>query len=155
MECQQERFCVLMAPHDLLKVTFTGRGEHATRPENAVDASLMASSFVLNAQAVVAREISPMESVVVTIGKMEAGECFNVIAERAELEGTVQTFNPNTRAHAEEALKRYAESVVAMYRGTVEFSYEHVTQPVNNDSESAQRVQRLAANAYGEESVLK
>jgi len=77
----------------------------------------MASSFVLNAQAIVAREMSPIESVVVTIGKMEVGERFNVIAERAELEGTVRTFNPTTRAFAEEALKRYAESVAAMYRG--------------------------------------
>lgn len=145
----------MMASHDLIKIKFTGAGGHAARPEKGVDAAVMASSFVLNAQAIVAREMSPIESVVVTIGKMEVGERFNVIAERAELEGTVRTFNPTTRAFAEEALKRYAESVAAMYRGNVEFSYEHVTQPLSNDSESAQRVQRLAGDAFGEESVLK
>lgn len=145
----------MMASHDLLTVNFTGKGGHAARPDNGVDAAVMASSFVLNAQAVVAREINPMESVVVTIGKMEVGERFNVIAERARLEGTVRTFNPKTRAQAEEALKRYAQAVADMYRGTVEFSYEQVTQPLSNDQDSAERVHSLVTAMYGEENLLK
>lgn len=145
----------MMASHDLLTVKFTGRGGHAARPASAVDAAVMASSFVLNAQAVVAREINPLESVVVTIGKMEVGDRFNVIAERAYLEGTVRTFNPKTRAYAEEALKRYAQAVAKMYRGTVEFSYEQVTQPLSNDRESAKRVHDLVTASLGEENMLK
>lgn len=145
----------MMASHDLLTVKFTGRGGHAARPDSAVDAAVMASSFVLNAQSVVSREISPMESVVVTIGKMEVGERFNVIAERAYLEGTVRTFNPEMRAHAEKALKRYAQAVADMYRGTVEFSYEQVTQPLSNDRESAKRVHDLVTASLGEENMLK
>lgn len=145
----------MMASHDLLTVNFTGKGGHAARPEKCVDAAVMASSFVMNAQAIVAREISPMESVVVTIGKMDVGDRFNVIAERAHLEGTVRTFNPVTREKAETALKRYAKAVAAMYGGSVEFSYQHVTQPVNNDVASAQRVQALAGEFFGEENVVK
>lgn len=145
----------MMASHDLLTVNFTGKGGHAARPEKCVDAAVMASSFVMNAQAIVAREISPMESVVVTIGKMDVGDRFNVIAERAHLEGTVRTFNPVTREKAETALKRYAKAVAAMYGGSVEFGYQHVTQPVNNDASSAQRVQALAGEFFGEENVVK
>ncbi|MBG9977286.1 amidohydrolase [Facklamia tabacinasalis] len=145
----------MMASHDLLTVNFTGKGGHAARPEKCVDAAVMASSFVMNAQAVVAREMSPIESVVVTIGKMEVGDRFNVIAERAHLEGTVRTFNPVTREKAETALKRYAQAVASMYGGTVEFGYQHVTQPVSNDVASAQRVQGLASEFFGEENVVK
>lgn len=145
----------MMASHDLLTVNFTGRGGHAARPENGVDAAVMASSFVMNLQAVVARETSPMESVVVTVGKMEVGERFNVIAERAHLEGTVRTFNPKTRAKAEAALRRYAEGVAAMYGGTVEFRYEHVTQPLTNEQKSAELVQKLVTAFHGEENLVK
>ncbi|WP_235956187.1 amidohydrolase [Ruoffia halotolerans] len=145
----------MMASHDLLTVNFTGKGGHAARPEKCVDAAVMASSFVMNAQAVVAREMSPIESVVVTIGKMDVGDRFNVIAERAYLEGTVRTFNPVTREKAETALKRYAQAVASMYGGSVEFGYQHVTQPVNNDVASAQRVQGLASEFFGEENVVK
>lgn len=145
----------MMASHDLLTVNFTGKGGHAARPEKCVDAAVMASSFVMNTQAVVAREMSPIESVVVTIGKMEVGDRFNVIAERAHLEGTVRTFNPVTREKAETVLKRYAQAVASMYGGSVEFGYQHVTQPVNNDAVSAQRVQALASEFFGEENVVK
>ena len=84
------------ASADLLKVTFS-RGGHGSMPEARVDAAVVASAFVMNLQAIVARETSPLESAVVTIGKMDVGTRFNVIAGNAVLDGTVRCFSLEAR----------------------------------------------------------
>ncbi|MDS6632473.1 hypothetical protein QYS46_25055 [Klebsiella michiganensis] len=70
-------------------------------PEACVDAAVVASAFVMNLQAIVARETSPLESAVVTIGKMDVGTRFNVIAENAVLDGTVRCFSLEARQRLE------------------------------------------------------
>ncbi|MER2237934.1 MAG: amidohydrolase, partial [Psychrobacillus sp.] len=99
------------AAADLFTVKFKGRGGHGAIPEACIDAALVASSFVMNVQTVVSRTIDPQSPAVLTIGKMIVGTRFNVIAENAEIEGTVRTFHPETRDHMEQSIKDYAENV--------------------------------------------
>ena len=66
-------------------------------PNACIDAAVIASSFVMNLQTIVSRETDPLDPVVVTIGRMDVGTRFNVIAENARLEGTVRCFSVATR----------------------------------------------------------
>lgn len=138
------------ASADLFKVTFKGKGGHGAMPQDCIDTTIVASSFVMNVQSVVSRTIDPQQGAVLTIGKMVVGTRFNVIAENAVIEGTVRCFNPEVRDHIEAQLTHYAESVAALYGATAKVEYTRGTQAVINDEESALLVQKVAAEAFGE-----
>ncbi len=142
------------AAADIFKVRFTGKGGHGAIPQDCIDATLVASSFVMNVQTVVSRTIDPQQAAVLTVGKMEVGTRFNVIAENALIEGTVRTFNQDVRNHIEKSISQYAKSVADMYGAKAEVEYIRGTQPVVNDEESANLVQQVAAEAFGPDVVF-
>lgn len=139
------------ASADIFKVKFKGRGGHAAMPHDAIDAVMIASSFALNVQTVVSRTVNPLQPAVLTIGKMEVGTRFNVIAEDAILEGTVRCFDKKVRAHVEEQIRHYANQVAETYGGTAEVFYEYGTQAVMNDQQSATLVERITNEHFGPE----
>lgn len=141
------------ASADIFKVTFKGRGGHGAMPQDTIDAAVIASSFVMNVQSVVSRTIDPQQPAVVTVGKMEVGTRFNVIAENAVIEGTVRCFDAATRDHVEKQLQVYAENTANIYGGTAKVEYIRGTQPVINGKESAELVQQVAAEAFGEDAL--
>lgn len=141
------------AAADMLTVRFKGKGGHAAMPHQTVDAAVMASQFVSTIQTIVSREIDPLHPAVVTIGKMEVGSRFNVIAENALLEGTIRTFNNDTREKIESSLSQYAAHLAHLYGGTVEVKYDRKTEPVVNEYKSAQLVQSVAEDAFGKDVV--
>lgn len=137
------------ASADLLKVTFKGRGGHGSMPEACIDAAVVASSFVMNLQAIVARETSALASAVVTIGRMEVGTRFNVIAENAVLDGTVRCFDVDTRERLKAAIERYAQHTAAIYGATAQVEYTYGTLPVINEARSALLAQSVISDAFG------
>lgn len=141
------------AAADIFKVHFTGKGGHGAMPQDCIDAALVASSFVMNVQTVVSRTIDPQQAAVLTVGKMEVGTRFNIIAENALIEGTVRTFNQDVRDQIETSISQYAKSVADMYGATAEVEYIRGTQPVINDEESANLVQQVATEAFGPDVV--
>ncbi|MBY0098397.1 M20 family metallopeptidase [Mesobacillus maritimus] len=141
------------ASADLFTVTFTGRGGHGAMPQDCIDAAIVASAFVMNVQPVISRTIDPQQPAVLTVGKMTVGTRFNVIAENAVIEGTVRCFDPSTRDHIETQLTHYADQVAALYGATAKVEYTRGTQAVINDEYSANLVQKVAAEAFGEEVV--
>lgn len=143
------------AAADIVKVIFTGRGGHGAIPHDSIDAAVIASSFVMNLQTVVSRTIDPLHPAVVTIGKMDVGTRFNVIAENAVLDGTVRTFNSDTRDHIEREIKNYANQVASIYGATAEVIYTRGTDAVINEENSALLVQDVAKAAFGEEALHK
>ncbi|BBG58608.1 Uncharacterized hydrolase YxeP [Providencia rustigianii] len=142
------------ASADLLVVKFKGRGGHGSMPEATVDAAVVASSFVMNLQSIVSRETSSLDSAVVSIGKMDVGTRFNVIAENAILDGTVRCFDIETRTRIEAAIRRYAAHTAAMYGATVEVDYIYGTLPVINEEHSALLAQSVITDAFGEETLM-
>lgn len=143
------------ASADIFSVDFKGRGGHGAMPDACVDAALIASSFVMNVQSVVSRETNPLDPVVVTVGKMDVGTRFNVIAENARLEGTVRCFSIETRDRVENALRRFAEQTAAMYGGTADLVYEHGTLPVVNDEKDALFAQSVIKQNFGEQALIQ
>jgi amidohydrolase len=143
------------ASADIFKVCFKGRGGHGAIPQDCIDTAIVASSFVMNVQSVVSRTIDPQHAAVLTIGKMEVGTRFNVIAENAVIEGTVRCFDHATRDHIEEQIQQYAENTARIYGATIEIEYIRGTQAVINDAESAELVQTVAAAAFGETALYE
>ncbi|HYK73630.1 MAG TPA: M20 family metallopeptidase [Pseudoneobacillus sp.] len=142
------------ASGDFFTVSFKGKGGHGAMPHDCIDAAIVASSFVMNVQSVVSRTIDTQKPAVLTIGRMDVGTRFNVIAENAWIEGTARCFDPETRDHIEKQLQHYAEHVAATYGATAKVEYMRGSQAVINDEYSAKLVQKVASEAFGEDALF-
>ncbi|TFJ47042.1 peptidase M20 [Carnobacterium divergens] len=143
------------ASADIFTIDFTGRGGHGAMPDACIDATMVASAFVMNVQAIVSRETHPLDPVVVTIGRMDVGTRFNVIAENARLEGTVRCFSIETRERVKKAIQRYAEHTALTYGATAAVDYQYGTLPVVNDEEDAFFAQKIIQDSFGEDALLQ
>ena len=113
----------MMANSDRFRIAVHGRGGHGSEPDTAKDAVLIASQIVVNLQTIVSRRVSPLEACVVTAGTIRSGVTFNIIAEEAEITGTVRTLSAHTQRLVEAEISRVAEHTAALHdaRATVEY----------------------------------
>ncbi|MFE4663756.1 amidohydrolase [Streptomyces sp. NPDC056716] len=100
----------IMAASDSANVVLHGRGGHGSRPEATVDPVLMAAHVVTRLQGIVAREVPPAETAVVTVGRLQAGTKDNIIPDTAELGINVRTYSAQTRALVHRAIERIVSS---------------------------------------------
>src|SRR6056297_1247324 len=133
-----------MASGDYVYIEFTGKGGHGSMPHQAIDPIVMASSFILESQAILSRETDSLDPVVFTIGKMKSGSRFNVIPDKAEIVGTLRCFNEKTRNEVSEAIKRYAHKIAKSYRGEAEVEIRKGTPPTINDQRCTEIAQAAA-----------
>ncbi|MDR1649604.1 MAG: amidohydrolase, partial [Synergistaceae bacterium] len=144
----------VMACADTWRVRFQGKGGHGAMPHKAVDPLVIAANFILALQTIVSREIDPLETGVVSVGKLVAGEAINVIPDSAEMIGNVRTFNPEVNRHVKEAFFRLAENIAGAYRGSAEVDYKAVFPfPVVNDGKLTDLFRETAARVVGESKV--
>jgi amidohydrolase len=100
-----------MASVDAFKITLQGRGGHGARPHETIDAVAIGSELVSHLQQIVSRRVNPVEPAVVTIGSFHAGNTFNIIADSAQLEGTVRAMNPEVRKQIESEIRAILEGI--------------------------------------------
>jgi amidohydrolase len=103
----------LMAGADLFEIVVEGKGGHGALPQVAVDPIMAAAHIILALQTIVSRNVSPLEAAVVTVGRVKAGEAFNVIPQVAELGGTIRWFDPKIRALLIRRMEEIVQSVAA------------------------------------------
>ncbi len=115
---------------------------------------LAATAITVELQSIVGREVNPLDNVVVAVGVLNAGTRYNIVANHAELEGTVRTFSHETRAFVLEAVERIARDVAKSHRCTIEFENYDAAAPLINDEEPAKRAAELAAEIVGAENVI-
>ena len=104
---------VIMAATDAVRITLHGRGGHGSRPETTVDPAVLAASVVIRLQTIVSREISATDSAVVTVGTLHVGTAHNIIADHAELEVNVRTFDDQVRKRVLAAIERIVQGEAA------------------------------------------
>ena len=137
---------------DSMRITVHGRGAHGSMPQAAVDPVVLASSIVLRLQTIVAREIAPGDSAVVTVGSVTAGSKSNVIADKAVLQLNVRTYDDATRTHVLGAIERIvtAECAASGSPSEPEFDYYDQYPLTDNDAQTTDRVAEAFAEFFGE-----
>jgi hippurate hydrolase len=136
----------LMAATDEFTIDITGHGGHAARPHGTIDPIIVGSSIVQALQTIVSRSIDPIESVVVSVTKFHAGDAYNIIAETAQIAGTVRTLKAEMRDLVESRLNAIAGNIGTALGAKVALKYVR-NYPVtsNHPSETA-----FAAKAAGD-----
>lgn len=127
----------LMAAVDRLRIVVHGRGGHGGAPHRSADPVVAAAHVVTALQTVVARETSPLQPVVVTIGSIHGGEAFNVIPDEVVLTGTIRTFDAALRAAMPERLSRIAGGVAMALGCRAEVEVRNGNPAVVNDPHMA------------------
>ena len=140
---------------DFFRIRVHGLGAHVSTPERGVDALYIASHIVVSAQALVTRRTSPMDNVLIGVGKLRAGTAYNVVAQEAELEGTIRVFSPRLRRETKARLDALAKQTAALYGGTAEVEWNDNTSPLLNDPEATAEAQRVAVSLFGEEKLIR
>nr|WP_144928731.1 M20 peptidase aminoacylase family protein [Paenibacillus bovis] len=123
----------LMASVDRFEIEITGVGGHAGIPNNAIDPIVIASQIVTALQSIISRNVNPFHNAVISVTRIQSGTTWNVIPERAELEGTVRTFQDEARALIPTLMKRTAEGVAQSFGAEAKFHWHPYMPVVDND----------------------
>lgn len=142
-----------MAASETFYVTITGKGGHGAAPHLSIDPILAASQVVTALQGIVARNVPPLDTAVVSVTSIHSGTTFNVISQTAELSGTIRTFNPEVRMMVLERFEETVNGVVQAHGCTAEIQIESVTPAVINNDEMAARVQNVAQELYPDANI--
>jgi amidohydrolase len=145
----------LMAAVDEFELVVQGVGGHGAMPQQTVDALVTAAQVVNALQTVVSRNVAPLDSAVVTVGKFNAGSAFNVIADTATLRGTVRTFNKETHRQIPEMVERVIRGVCESMGASYKLDYIRQTSPLVNTAEMCELVAKCAAEVVGVENVIR
>jgi len=143
------------ASSDKFVITVAGRGGHAARPHETIDAVVVGSLLVMSIQTIVSREVNPAHPSVVTVGRFEAGTAANVIAGQARLEGSIRAQDAEVRKSLQQSIRRIAAAIGQLHGATVDVEICEGTPPVINPPEGAAIARRAAAATVGDDNIVK
>ena len=142
-----------MASAGSFEITLRGRGGHGALPHETIDAVMVGSQVVVALQSIVSRNVSPLDSAVVSVGTFQAGTAQNVIADTARLTGTVRAFDVDACAELPRRIERVVAGVCSALGAEYSFDYVQDTPPTINDPALAEAVRLAAEEAIGAERV--
>lgn len=143
----------MMAAADRFRIRLTGLGGHGAMPHMARDPLVAAAQVVIALQTIVARQIDPLESAVITVTQIHGGDAFNVIPQSAIIAGTVRSFQPEIRSFLEERLTAIVKGVGETLGTTVEIEYFHGYPPTVNSEHEIELAAAAAAEIVGVDKV--
>ncbi len=143
------------AQSDRFHIRVHGKGGHGARPHEAIDAVVITGFLISALQTLVSRETNPLHPSVVTIGRIHAGTAANIIAEEAELHGSIRTMNPDVRRHIHRGLRRMIGAAAELHDARIELEIEEGYPPVINASDVADIARIAAARVVGDGAVVE
>ena len=146
-----------MAAADRIEITIDGRGGHGAHPHAAIDPVLVAGHIITAAQSVVSRNVSPIDTAVVSLCAMQAGNpgAMSVIPAHAKLVGTVRTFRPATQDMIERRLSELIPAIATAFGAKATLKYERVYPATINHDRQAEFAASVAEALIGVENVVR
>ncbi|MBR0161331.1 MAG: amidohydrolase [Oscillospiraceae bacterium] len=139
---------------DWFRIRVHGLGAHVSTPQKGVDAAYLAAQIVVAVQALVTRLTSPMDNVLIGIGKISAGTAYNIVAQEAELEGTIRVLTPDLRRKTKAKLEALAKQTAELFGGSAELEWSDNTSALINDEAATLEAQKTAFSLFGTENVI-
>ena len=144
----------LFASIDEVDIKIKGDSAHGASPHQGVDAITTAAEVINSLQSIVSRKINPIDSAVVTIGKIEGGYVRNVIADKVNLEGTVRALTTEVRKQLEEEICKKVKNICSASEADYEIDYRHLYPPLVNNEEMTDLVKDNAVKVMKDENVI-
>ena len=144
----------ILASADSFELVIQGKGGHAAMPDHAIDPVVIGAQIVNSFQIIASRQTAPLDSVVVSTTRFNAGEAFNVIPDSVTIGGSVRTFKSEIREATERSLQKIAEGICMANGATCSFKYHKGYPATVNHSEQARLAMQAAGKVVGEENLI-
>ncbi|MGO4889259.1 M20 family metallopeptidase [Anaerobacillus sp. MEB173] len=149
----QTSYGPMMAATDSFSIEINGKGGHGGMPHNTIDSIVIASHLIMASQQIISRNIDPLESGVITFGKMNSGTAFNIIANQAVLEGTARSFSPGVRNILQTKLETLTKGLENIYGADINVNYQRGYPAVVNHKTEAEIILDVARDVFGPENT--
>jgi amidohydrolase len=136
-----------------IEIDITGKGAHGAHPDNGIDPIVVAAAVVSALQSIVARNVDPVQSGVVTIGHISGGHIYNVIPEKVHMKGTARWFSPKVGDTLEDGVRRLATGIATSFGATAEVRFDRTYPATVNDPDATAMAVRAAQAIAGEARV--
>ncbi len=143
----------MMAATDVFTIDIEGHGGHAAKPHATIDPIVTGAAIVQALQHIVARNIDPLMSGVISVTTFNGGDAFNVIPQRARIKGTGRSLDPHIRDLIERRMREVVQNVAAAYGATAKFHYERNYPVTVNHPEQTRKAIAIASDVAGEANV--
>ncbi|HVC51249.1 MAG TPA: M20 aminoacylase family protein [Stellaceae bacterium] len=143
----------MMAGGAFFDITVSGRGAHGARPEAGIDPVVVAAHITTGLQTIVARNVRPVDTAVVSVTQIHGGDAYNVIPERAVLRGTVRCFSDATMALIEQRMRGLAEGIATGFGAHAEIDFRALFPPLVNHADETDFIAECAAAVVGADHV--
>jgi amidohydrolase len=138
---------------DAFTLTVQGKSSHVSTPHLGADALYIASLIVVALQGLVTRLTSPVDPVIIGVGKMTAGTAYNALAQTATLEGTTRFMQQETRTQINQRLESLAQTIAEQYGGEAQVTFQAYASALNNDPAVCRELHALYRDIPGLEIV--
>lgn len=143
----------MMASSSSVSIKIKGSGGHAAHPHTTIDPVIVAAYILASLQTIESRNVAPIDSSVITFGKLTAGTAANIIPDEAEALGTVRALSANTDKFIEERMKTLVKFQAESFGATAETLYKQVCPPVINNAELIDKLVDSAQTSIGLDQV--
>lgn len=145
---------ICMANADRFVLKFKSQGGHGAYPHKGSDTLIAGSTYVVQVQNIISRFISPYESAVITVGKFNSGDRYNILSSNTSLDGTVRTFSKETQERIKSSLQNLAENIAKWFNVDFSFRYEYGYPVLKNNEVVSGVIEENAKKLMGSESVI-
>ena len=139
----------IMAAADMFDIIIKGKGGHGATPQVTVDAIVVASNLITMLQTIVSRNTNPLDNTVVTIGEINGGQNFNVIADEVRLTGTTRAYTENNRNMIKKRMQNIIDGVSKSFGAEIVLKYKEGYPPTVNHEDPAKLVLEASSMVVG------
>ncbi len=143
-----------MAASDRFFITIKGKSSHGAQPHTGVDAVVIAAESVMSIQTIHSRRIDPQEALVITIGQIQGGRRYNIIADEVKMEGTMRTFNEDVRQRAQGLMRETLANITAAYGATFDLKFEENGALTFNEPKLVEETLPTIRRVVGDQNLL-
>ena len=143
-----------MASFDIFEIELRGRGSHAALPHTGIDPIVAAAALVQALQTISSRNVDPIESAVVSVTQIHAGDTWNVIPDAAVLRGTTRAFKPEVQDLIERRVREICAGVAASHGAAFKLRYERRYPPLINAAAETEACAAVMRALVGAENVV-
>ena len=140
----------ILAAADVFSITIKGVGGHGAAPQGTVDAILVSAHLITALQSIVSRNTNPLESTVITIGQINGGHNFNVIADEIVLKGTARSYTEENRQLIKNRMKEIISGVEKTFSAEIDSTYSEGYPPTVNDKNTYDKLMKSAQKIVGD-----
>ena len=144
----------VLAAADMFDIKIKGIGGHGAAPQGTVDSVVVASHLVQALQTIVSRNTNPLESTVISIGKINGGNNFNIIADEVSLSGTARSYSEENRNLIKTRMEEIIKGVEKTYNANITFDYKDGYPPTINHVGPTQKVLKAAEKVVGDKAGM-